>query len=249
MDVTFVKDYDEMSKIGYELIKEIIETKNEPVISLNSGGSPKGLFKYLVKGINEGLDISNTTILVLDEFIGPSNASFIVKKFIYDRLLNKINQQPKNIFFMNSAAEDINQEITRYSKILNDYPRDLQLLGLGTNGHIAGNEPGTPFNSTMSFVESRESTIQATMKEYNLTREEAPTTALTLGLSEIMDAEKILLLISGEHKAEATKKFLEGDITTKCPVTILKKSKKAKVIIDASAASLVENDYEKEFSI
>lgn len=239
MKVIYVKDYDEMSKKGYEVLKEVIETKESPVLSLNTGGSTKGLYENLVKGINDGLDISEATILTLDEYIGPRDAVYTVRNYKQKRLFDQIKQQPKAVFLMNGDTEDTDQEIERYKEILAKYPRDFQLLGLGTNAHLGANEPGTPFDATMFLAEHHEATIQATMREYGIEREEAPTEMLTLGLKEIVDAETVLLLVSGKHKAQAVKDLIEGDITPDCPASILRNCEGAIVIIDEEAASLL----------
>ncbi|CAM4130082.1 glucosamine-6-phosphate deaminase [Lederbergia lenta] len=243
MKTIFVKDYNEMSKKGYELMKKVIETKEQPVISMTTGGSPRGLFKLLVEDINNGLDISNTTIMNLDEYMGPKDAVYTVRTFMYENLYNLVNTEPKNIFLIDGETQDTDKEIARYKEILNQYPRDVQVLGLGTNGHIGANEPGTPFDSTMFLAQHDESTIQSTMSGYGISREEAPTEMLTLGFTEILEAEKVILLVSGKSKAEAVKALLEGEITTDCPATALRNSDNAIVIIDEEAASLLEQDH------
>ncbi|MDY0394533.1 6-phosphogluconolactonase [Virgibacillus halophilus] len=144
---------------------------------------------------------------------------------------------------IDGAAQDTDKEIARYKEILDQYPRDIQLLGLGTNGHIGANEPGTPFDSTMFLAQHDESTIQSTMKEYGIGREEAPTEMLTLGFTEILAAKQVILLVSGKHKAEAVKALLEGEITPDCPATALRNSDHTVVIIDEDAASLLEKEY------
>ncbi|WP_313467887.1 glucosamine-6-phosphate deaminase [Carnobacterium sp.] len=240
MKTIFVKDYDEMSKKAFEELKEVIEENKEPILSLNTGGTPRGLFKYLVEGINNGLDISTSTIFNLDEYVGPKNAVYTVRTYMYENLFNLIQSQPKQAYLINGETDNPDQEIERYKELLSQNRRDIQILGLGTNGHIGANEPGTPFDSTMFLAQHEESTIQSTMKEYGITREEAPTEMFTLGFEEILDAEKVLLLVSGAHKAEAVKAFLEGEITPECPVTALRNHENVIVIIDEPAASLLK---------
>lgn len=240
MQTIFVKDYEEMSKKAFEVLKEVIEENKEPVLSLNTGGTPRGLFEYLVEGINDGLDISDATIFNLDEYVGPKNAVYTVRTYMYENLFNLIQNQPKQAYLIDGETENPDQEIERYKELLSQNKRDIQILGLGTNGHIGANEPGTPFDSTMFLAQHEESTIQSTMKEYGITREEAPTEMFTLGFSEILDSEKVLLLVSGEHKAEAVQAFLEGEITPECPVTALRNHDNVSVIIDEAAASLLK---------
>jgi len=109
---------------------------------------------------------------------------------------------------------------------------------LGTNGHIGANELGTPFDSTLFLAKHEESTIQSTMKEYGITREEVPTEMLTLGFTKIFEAEKVILLVSGKHKAEAVKALLEGEITPDCPATALRNCDNSIVIVDEDASLL-----------
>ncbi|SFH63753.1 glucosamine-6-phosphate deaminase [Pisciglobus halotolerans] len=240
MQTIFVKDYDEMSQKAYELVREVIEKNEDPVLSLNTGGTPRGLFKHLVEGINNGLDIRKATLFNLDEYVGPKGAVYTVRTYMYENLFNLIQDEPKHAYLIDSAADNLEKEIERYKDLLSKHKRNIQILGLGTNGHIGANEPGTPFDSTMFLAKHEESTIQSTMKEYGIIREEAPTEMITLGFTEILDAEKVVLLVSGEHKAEAVKAFLEGEITTECPVTALRNHDNVIVIIDEAAASLLE---------
>lgn len=242
MDKIFVEDYDQMSKKGSEMIKNIIETKENPVISINTGGTPRGLYKYLVEAVNDGLDISTTTFFVLDEYIGPKEAVYTVYTYIKENFLDLIKTQPKKIHFIDGSTDNPKEEINRYKKLLAEYPRDFQLLGLGTNGHIGANEPGTSFDSEMFLAEHTQSTIESTMKEYNISKEEAPTEMITLGFSEILAAKEILLLISGKHKAAATKELLEGEVTQDNPASVLRTHEKVTVIIDEEAASLVNKE-------
>lgn len=245
MKTIFVKNYEEMSEKGYEIIKDVMETKEQPVISMTTGGSPRGLFTLLVEGVNNGLDISNTVMMNLDEYIGPKDAVYTVNTFMYENFYNKINTQPKEIFLINGEAENKEEEINRYKEVLNKYPRDIQVLGLGTNGHIGANEPGTPFDSTIFLAEHDDSTIESTMREYNIERDAAPTEMITLGFTEILEAEKVILLVSGKRKSEAVKNLLEGEISTDCPATALRDKDNVIVIIDEEAASLLNEETKK----
>lgn len=243
MKTIFVRDYDEMSELAYSIIKELVETKKKPVISMTTGGSPRALFKLLVDAINnKGLDISNTTFMNLDEYIGPKDAAYTVRTFMYNNFYNVIGMQPNNIFLIDGEAEDKEKEIKRYKQILDENPRDVQVIGLGTNGHIGANEPGTPFDSTIFLAKHDESTIQSTIKEYKITREEAPNEMITLGFTEILEAEKVILLVSGKHKAAAVKAILEGDITTDCPASYLRDKSNVIMIVDNDAASLLTKE-------
>src|SRR5699024_3761832 len=117
---------------------------------------------------------------------------------------------------------------------------DFQLLGLGTNGHIGANEPGTPFDTEMFLAQHTNSTIESTMSEYGISRDETPTEMITLGFKEILEAEKVVLMISSKHKAEATKELIEGEVTEENPASILQEFDNATVIIDEKASSLLK---------
>lgn len=141
---------------------------------------------------------------------------------------------------MDAEAEDLEKELARYAEVLEKYPRDIQLLGLGTNGHIGANEPGTSFDSTLFVADSCESTIQSTRELFHLTREETPTRMFTMGFKEIMSAGCVVLAASGTSKALAVKKMLEDGITEQVPASYLKNHHNAILIIDEDAASLLE---------
>lgn len=242
MEVILVKDYDEMSQKAADLFEQVIEAKKSPVVNINTGGTMRGFYEELVHRGNDGLDLSNTTITVLDEYIGPKEAPYTVDRYMHEQFLDLLNHAPKNVYLIDGATDDPQEEIKRYKQIIEEHPRHFQLLGLGTNGHIGANEPGTSFDSEMFLADHDNSTVQSTILEYNLNPEEAPNQMLTLGFKEIMDADKILLLISGKHKAKATKEFLEGEITPEVPVTNLRNHPNVTVILDEEAASLLADE-------
>lgn len=242
MKTIFVENYDEMSKRTFEIIKEAIEINPEAVISMTTGGTPRGLFELLVEAINEGtLDVSNTTFMNLDEYVGPKDAVYTVNTFMYENFYNRIKVQPKNIFLIDGSSDNIEKEIERYTSILNEYKRDVQIVGLGTNGHIGANEPGTSFDSTIFLASHDESTIQSTMNEYGVSRKEAPNAMITLGFTEILDSKKVVLMVSGKHKAEAVKGIFEGEVTVDLPASYLRDKDNVVMVLDKDAASLLEN--------
>jgi len=240
MRTLFVKDYDEMTKVTYDIVKETLRKKPAAVLSMTTGGSPRGLIETMVEEINNGqLDISEATIMNLDEYVGPKHASYTVDTFMNENFYKKIKKQPKRAFLIDGSADDIDSEIARYTGIMDQYPRDIQILGLGTNGHIGANEPGTPFDSTIFLAQHDNSTIQSTMREYNLTCEEAPTQMITMGFTEILEAETVILMVSGKRKAEAVKDLLEGEVTVDCPASYLRDKSNVIMIVDEEAAALL----------
>lgn len=131
---------------------------------------------------------------------------------------------------------DQEAELERYAALLDAYPRDIQLLGLGTNGHIGANEPGTPWDSSLFVADSCASTIEATRKLFNLTEDKTPTQMFTMGFTEIMAAKCVILAVSGSAKAEAVKKILEEQVRLDVPATILWTHPNSILIIDKAAA-------------
>jgi len=234
------KDYAEMSQKAFEVLKDVLDRKKEAVINTTIGASYDGMFELTIKAINEGvLSIEDAVFMNLDEYIADRDRSFTVYTFMHTQFYNLISQKPKAIEFLDGSTKQLQAEIDRYRQVLAQYPRDLQILGLGVNGHLAANEPGTSFQSRVFLADSDESTIQSTMRYQNLTREEAPTQMLTLGLADIMEAKQVLLVASGERKARAVKDTIEGPIDESCPATILRTHPNAIFIIDEAAGSML----------
>lgn len=244
MKIIKVKDYDELSK---ESAKVIIDTLNEdPQANINTttGASYDGTFELLVKAINNGdVSIEESVITNLDEYVAERDKSFTVYTYMHKKFYNLINQKPQYIGLLDGSVADAQAELDRYRKVLDRYPRDLQIVGLGVNAHLAANEPGTPFNSRLFLADSDQSTIDSTMAYHNLTADEAPTQMLTMGLADIMEAKHILVASSGERKAQAVRDTLEGPISENCPASILRAHPNVTFIMDEAAASLLEKEY------
>lgn len=244
MNIIKVKNYDELSQKAFEVVKKTLQQNEGPSINTTTGASYDGMFKLLVEAINSNeVKIDHSIFTNLDEYIAESDKKFTVYTYMHQNFYNLIKTKPKYIGLMNGDTNDIQEEINRYNKVLNKYPRDLQIVGLGVNAHLAANEPGTSFDSRLFLADSDESTIQSTMKYQGLTREEAPTQMLTMGLTDIMESKHILVASSGERKAQAVRDTLEGPITEDCPASILQKHPNVTFIIDEVAASLLSKSY------
>ncbi|MBC2170211.1 glucosamine-6-phosphate deaminase [Listeria booriae] len=240
MKIIRTKTYDEMSQKAYELVKDVIASKENPVINTTTGASYDGMFEKLVEGINnDEVDIEKVFMMNLDEFIAPREQSFTVYNYMHQKFYDQIKKQPKEIALLDGSLASFDEEIARYNKILQANKRDLQILGLGVNAHLGANEPGTPFDARLFLADSDDSTINSTMLYYKVSREEAPEQMLTLGLADMMEAEQILVTASGTRKAEAVKATLEGPITTDCPASILQNHPNVVFIIDEEAGSLL----------
>lgn len=240
MELIIVKDYEEMSEKTFKIIKNVIEEKENPVISMTTGGTPRGLFKKLANSFNNDLDIGRVKFLNLDEYIGEKNAPYTVYRYMNENLFDLVSKKPLSWDYIHGDEENIEKEIERYKNVLDNTKRDVQVLGLGVNGHIGANEPGTPFDSTIFLANHDKSTIESTANEYNIDISDAPNQMVTMGFEEILEADKVLLMVSGSKKAEAVKNVLNGPISTACPASYLRDKDNVIMIIDEDAASLLE---------
>lgn len=240
MELIIVKDYEEMSEKTFKIIKNVIKEKENPVISMTTGGTPRGLFKKLANAFNNDLDIEKVKFLNLDEYIGEKNAPYTVYRYMNENLFDLVSKKPLSWDYIHGDEKNIEKEIERYKNVLDNTKRDIQVLGLGVNGHIGANEPGTPFDSTIFLADHDKSTIESTANEYNIDISDAPNQMVTMGFEEILEADKVLLMVSGSKKAEAVKNVLNGPISTACPASYLRDKDNVIMIIDEDAASLLE---------
>ncbi|MBU3227946.1 glucosamine-6-phosphate deaminase [Clostridium algidicarnis] len=241
MKLIIEKDYEGISKRAAKEISKVINNKERSILGLATGSSPIGLYEELIK-LNEEkkVDFSKVTTINLDEYIGISNnhpQSY--RYFMNNTLFNHINIDKNNTYVPNGNAEDMKAECIGYDKNIRDLGGiDVQLLGIGGNGHIAFNEPDEELVLGTHVTGLTESTIKANSRFFD-SIDEVPKKAITMGLGEIMKAKSIILIASGEGKAEAIAKLFSGKITTKSPATLLAVHKDVTVIIDEQAASLL----------
>ncbi|MBB6632360.1 glucosamine-6-phosphate deaminase [Clostridium algidicarnis] len=241
MKLIIEKDYEGISKRAAKEISKVINNKEHSILGLATGSSPIGLYEELIK-LNEEkkVDFSKVTTINLDEYIGISNnhpQSY--RYFMNNTLFNHINIDKNNTYVPNGNAEDMKAECIGYDKNIRDLGGiDVQLLGIGGNGHIAFNEPDEELVLGTHVTGLTESTIKANSRFFD-SIDEVPKKAITMGLGEIMKAKSIILIASGEGKAEAIAKLFSGKITTKSPATLLAVHNDVTVIIDEQAASLL----------
>lgn len=231
MNVIRVNNADEGGKKAFEIIKEGIE-KGATTFGLATGSTPEAMYRYIVAS---DLDFSDKTSINLDEYVGLSGDNEQSYRYFMNKHL--FNEKPfKETFIPNGKAEDLEAECKRYDEVIATHPIDIQVLGIGQNGHIGFNEPGTPFDVTTQVVELTESTINAN-KRYFEKVEDVPTHALSMGIGSIMKSKKIILMAFGATKSEAIKGMLDGEITTDLPASVLQNHQDVVVIIDEEAAS------------
>lgn len=238
MNVNIVKNYEEMSKLASKIINNFVQNNPYGVIGLATGQTPEGVYKLLIETYQKlAIDWSNITTFNLDEYVGLNAKSpFSYHHYMYEKLFKHLNIKQQNINIPNGQG-NLQENIDDYEqKIKTAGGINLQLLGIGSNGHIGFNEPGTSFDSITHVVDLSNSTINDNQR-YFKTIDEVPKKAITIGLATIMQAQEIILLASGENKAEAIFRLVEGKVTTEVPASILQNHDHVTLIIDQKAAS------------
>lgn len=240
MKIIFTEDYDELSEKAFEIMKDVVKINPYAVLGLATGTTPLGVYKRLIADhLKNGTSYKHIRAVNLDEYKGlsaihPQSYAYFMRKNLFEN----IDIDLDNTYIENGTAEDESAECNRYDKLLKLLPRDLQLLGLGENGHIAFNEPNTPFDSTTHIVNLTESTIKANSRFFN-DISDVPKQAFTMGMKSIMQAKKILILASGEIKAKAVYKTVKGEVNVNCPASILQKHPDCTLVVDKSAGKLL----------
>ena len=236
MKIVKVKNYEEMSGEALKVILEVVKDNPSAVLGLATGSTPLGLYAKMAEDHREnGTSYANCRAVNLDEYVGldiNSDQSYVY--FMRENLFKHIDIKPENTHIENGKAEDKEAECARYNALLDELRQDIQVLGIGSNGHIAFNEPGTPFDSVTHIVDLAESTIKDNSRLFN-SIDEVPRQAFTMGLSNIMNAKKILILANGEGKAYAVGELVNGEIREKVPATILRNHPDCILICDEAA--------------
>lgn len=223
MNFIEAKSYADLSRKAANIISAQIILEPESVLGLATGSTPIGTYQNLVKGYQNGdLDFSRVRTINLDEYCGLStDHEQSYRYFMNHHLFNHINIDRNNANVPNGCADDLQEECSRYEKLIASLGGiDLQLLGIGHNGHIAFNEPNSYFEKDTHVVELKESTIQANARFFN-TIDEVPKKAISMGIQSIMRARKILLIANGSDKKDIVMKSVYGPITPEVPASIL----------------------------
>ncbi|NLZ39503.1 MAG: glucosamine-6-phosphate deaminase [Firmicutes bacterium] len=237
MRVYIVDDYEQMSVKAALIVAGQITMKADSILGLCTGSTPIGMYKELVKLHQQGLDFSHVITFNLDEYWGlsPDNVQSY-HYFMHENFFKHVNVKPENIHIPNGLAENVDDECIRYEEAIKQANGlDLQVLGIGRNGHIGFNEPSTVFIAETHLVELDADTINDNARFFP-SREEVPTRAITMGIKTIMQAKKILLLANGEGKAHAIKEAVTGEINPGVPASILQLHPDCTFIIDKAAA-------------
>jgi len=238
MKIIEVNDYQQMSQVAAEYIMKKVTDNPAIHLGLATGGTPSEMYKNLIEDHKQnGTSYEHVTTFNLDEYIGLSGENPNSYRFYMDNhLFNHINIDKRKTHIPLGNTTDSQAECNRYEQLINENGIDLQILGIGQNGHIGFNEPGTSFSSKTHVVTLAPSTIQANARFFK-TIEEVPTKAITMGISTIMKSKEILLLVSGESKKDAVNKLINGEIDEKFPASVLKNHPYVTIIADKAAVS------------
>ena len=234
-----VPTYEKMSRQAANIISAQVIMKPDCVLGLATGSSPVGVYRQLIDWYNKGdIDFSQVTTVNLDEYVGltgdhPQSYRYFMNTHLFDH----VNIDKNRTFVPDGLATDPEKACAEYNaNIIKQGGIDLQLLGIGRNGHIGFNEPGTSFEQETFIVKLTDKTRQDNKRFFN-SIDEVPTHAITMGIKNIMQAKRILMLISGVNKADTVVKLLSGNITTDFPASVLNNHPDVTVIIDQDAYS------------
>jgi len=233
-----VNTYEELSGKASEMIINAVKNNPNLKLGLATGSTPIGTYQRMIEDHKKnGTSYENVITVNLDEYVGlPKNHPESYRSFMDRQLFDHINIKRENTHVPDGNAEDLEAECKRYEAIIDSLGGlDFQLLGIGQNGHIGFNEPGTPFDSVTHVVELTENTRQANARFFN-SIDEVPTKAITMGIKSILKSKEILLLISGESKAEALRRLMHEDISEDFPASALKNHPNCTVIYDKAAS-------------
>lgn len=247
MRIVIAKDYEDMSARAARIVAGQIYLKPNSVLGLATGGTPLSMYKELIRVHQEvGLDFSEVISFNLDEYLGlPIDDEQSYYYYMYQNFFNHVNIKKENTYIPNGMVEDVELECHNYDKgIQKRGGIDLQVLGIGNNGHIGFNEPDIKFEATTHKVKLDEETINANARFFN-TLEEVPQFAISMGIKTIMHAKKILLLANGESKAEVLYRALFDGITPEIPASILQLHQDVTVIVEENAAKFLKDKLSK----
>ncbi|MCR8967860.1 glucosamine-6-phosphate deaminase [Streptococcus zalophi] len=231
MKIIKVADQIEGAQVAFDILKEKIEN-GAKTLGLATGSTPIELYNKMVAS---DLDFTDMRSVNLDEYVGLSKEdSQSYYQFMKEHLFNK--KPFKESFLPDGMATDIESHTKEYDAILEKYPVDLQILGIGNNGHIGFNEPGTAFNTQTHLVDLQENTIKANARFFE-NESDVPRQAISMGIASILKAKTIILMAYGQAKADAIAKTVNGPVTKDVPASVLQNHPEVYIIVDEEAAS------------
>ncbi|MEA2016775.1 MAG: glucosamine-6-phosphate deaminase [Actinomycetota bacterium] len=250
MDIVLKENYEDMSKYAAEIIANCIKSRPGCVLGLATGSTPIGTYRELARMHKEGLDFSNVKTFNLDEYLGvgidlskPYNLDQSYARFMHEELFKNINIKKDNIHIPDGLTKDPEKFCRWYeSEIKKAGGIDLQLLGIGADGHWAFNEPGSSLSSRTRVIpltmQTLDDNYESFYKKANIKREDMPHQAITMGIGTILEARELLMIVNGKGKADIVAKALHGPATTQVTASAIQNyDGKATVVLDKDAAS------------
>ena len=231
-----------------EYICHFIRNHSQPVIGFATGSTPLGVYRYFIDNYQaQKVSFRQVRAFNLDEYVGltPSHPRSFASA-MKNELFSHIDILPENINALDGSKEDMIQECQRYESLIDANPIDIQILGIGMDGHIAYNEPGSPLDGACHVVDLHQESIESSL-DYGFDHiEDVPTQGVTQGIGTIMKAKQLIMMAKGEKKADLVKRMIYGEVTSDFPSSIIQRHPNVIVCLDRSAASqLKEEDYEK----
>ena len=234
MKIIRVQNQIEGGQVAFSLLKDEI-AKGAKTLGLATGSTPLALYDEIRKS---DLDFSDMTSVNLDEYVGlAADNDQSYHYFMQENLFRA--KSFKESFLPNGLASDLQEETRRYDQVIAEHPIDFQILGIGHNGHIGFNEPGTSFDVTTHVVNLAEDTIKANSRFFD-SIDDVPKQAISMGIQSIMQSKMIVLMAYGQGKADAIKQMIEGPVTEDLPASVLQKHPNVVVIVDEAAASALD---------
>ena len=231
-----------------EYICHFIRNHSQPVIGFATGSTPLGVYRYFIDNYQaQKVSFRQVKAFNLDEYVGltPSHPRSFASA-MKNELFSHIDILPENINALDGSKQDMIQECQRYESLIDANPIDIQILGIGMDGHIAYNEPGSPLDGACHVVDLHQESIESSL-DYGFDHiEDVPTQGVTQGIGTIMKAKQLIMMAKGEKKADLVKRMIYGEVTSDFPSSIIQRHPNVIVCLDKSAASqLKEEDYEK----
>lgn len=236
MKVIVVENYEEVSAKAFEVMHELVAAKPNAVLGLATGSSPIGLYENMIKDHKEnGTSYAACQSFNLDEYVGiDRNHEQSYYTFMHENLFNGIDIKEENVHLPYGNTKE---DCEAYEHSMENVTVDIQVLGIGSNGHIGFNEPGTSFDEETHIVTLKEGTRQDNARFFENDINKVPTHAITMGIATIMKAKKILLVATGANKADAVSAMIDGPVSVDCPASVLQNHNDVVVIVDKAAAS------------
>lgn len=242
MKISIYNTTDEMSKAAADLVAATLAEKPESLIVFPSGESPTGMLNYLVQYAGDGtIDLSQCHIIGLDEWVGMDERDEgSCKHYLYNNFFRHLDLDPERITMFDAKADDLDAECDRVNTIISSHGGlDIMIVGIGMNGHLGLNEPGTPFDLYAHTSVLDPVTVEVGQKYFS--KATPLTHGITLGLQHLQDAKTAVLIASGAKKAPIIHEALQGLVSTEVPASILQRIAQARVFLDADAASELEH--------